>query len=198
MAISKRLRYEILRRDNHACRYCGGTAPDVALTVDHVVPVTLGGRDDPANLVTACRDCNAGKSSMPADSAVVEDVASDALRWSAAMDIVATGRAVARAEANERYDHFLAHWNNWTYTYMGKDKTVALPNAWKRSLDQFLSAGLDMEDIEELIDVAMTAKTRDEWKYFCGCCWRRISDAQEHARNIVALQLARESEETNG
>lgn len=23
MAISKRLRYEILRRDNHACRYCG-------------------------------------------------------------------------------------------------------------------------------------------------------------------------------
>ncbi|AWN05089.1 HNH endonuclease [Gordonia phage Easley] len=40
MAVSKRLRYEILRRDNHTCRYCGATAPDVPLTVDHVVPVS--------------------------------------------------------------------------------------------------------------------------------------------------------------
>ena len=194
MAISKRLRYEILRRDNHACRYCGGVAPDVALTVDHVVPRALGGEDVPANLVAACKDCNAGKSSMPADSSVVEDVASDALRWAKAMELVAVGRAVERDEARERYEHFLTHWNNWTYTYMGEVKTVSLPNDWKRSLDQFLGAGLDMEDIEELIEVAMTAKNRDEWKYFCGCCWRRISDAQQHAASIVAMQIAREAE----
>src|SRR5438045_4098958 len=61
--ISKRLRYEILRRDNHACRYCGATAPDTPLTVDHVVPTALGGGDDPTNLVTACADCNGGKTS---------------------------------------------------------------------------------------------------------------------------------------
>ena len=41
MALSKRLRYEILRRDNHTCRYCGASAPDVTLTVDHVVPCLL-------------------------------------------------------------------------------------------------------------------------------------------------------------
>lgn len=46
MAVSTRLRYEILRRDNHQCRYCGGTAPDVKLTIDHVIPETLGGNDD--------------------------------------------------------------------------------------------------------------------------------------------------------
>ena len=57
MPVSKRLRYEILRRDNHACRYCGGTAPDVVITVDHVVPVALGGSDDAGNLVAACKDC---------------------------------------------------------------------------------------------------------------------------------------------
>lgn len=56
MAISKRLRFEVLRRDNHMCRYCGRGAPDVALTVDHVVPVALGGHSDPTNLVTACVD----------------------------------------------------------------------------------------------------------------------------------------------
>lgn len=188
MTISKRLRFEIFRRDNHACRYCGGAAPDVQLTVDHVVPVALGGTDEPSNLVTACRDCNSGKSSMPADTKIVEDVASDAIRWAKAMEVVAQARADARAEAERRYDHFLAHWNNWTYTYMGQQKTVPLPTQWKRSLDQFLAAGLDMEDIEELIEVTMTAKTKNEWKYFCGCCWRRISDAQEHARSIMETE----------
>jgi hypothetical protein len=197
MAISKRLRFEILRRDNHACRYCGRSAPEVKLHVDHVVPKSLGGLDDPANLVAACKDCNAGKSSMPADARVVDDVSADALRWSRAMQSVAIGRAVEREEARERHESFLAHWNSWTFRYMGELKAVPLPNAWKRSVDQFLAAGLETEDLEELIEVAMTAKTRDEWKYFCGCCWRRIAEAQEHAQAIVALQIARESE-SNG
>ncbi len=63
MAVSKRLRYEILRRDNHTCRYCGAAAPDVPLRVDHVTPVALGGSDKPENLVTSCEPCNSGKSS---------------------------------------------------------------------------------------------------------------------------------------
>lgn len=63
MAVSKRLRYEILRRDNHTCRYCGASAPDVPLRVDHVTPVALGGTDEPSNLVTSCEPCNSGKTS---------------------------------------------------------------------------------------------------------------------------------------
>ncbi|MYS16585.1 HNH endonuclease [Streptomyces sp. SID4982] len=73
MAVSKRLRYEILRRDNHACRYCGATAPDVKLNVDHVIPQALGGTDKPDNLVTACADCNSGKtSSLPGADPVMD------------------------------------------------------------------------------------------------------------------------------
>lgn len=41
MAISKRLRYEILKRDGYTCRYCGGRSPKVHLTIDHVVASTL-------------------------------------------------------------------------------------------------------------------------------------------------------------
>ena len=41
MAVTKRTRYEVLRRDGHACRYCGQMAPDVKLAVDHVVPVDM-------------------------------------------------------------------------------------------------------------------------------------------------------------
>lgn len=74
MAVSKRLRYEILRRDNHACRYCGATAPDAKLNVDHVIPQALGGSDKPTNLVSACADCNAGKTSSLPNAMPVADV----------------------------------------------------------------------------------------------------------------------------
>jgi hypothetical protein len=63
MAVSKRLRFEIFRRDSHTCRYCGATAPGTPLRVDHIVPVALGGTDHPSNLVTACEPCNSGKTS---------------------------------------------------------------------------------------------------------------------------------------
>lgn len=61
--ISARLRFEILRRCNFACYYCGTPAALglKVLHIDHVIPVALGGTNDPWNLVAACWDCNAGK-----------------------------------------------------------------------------------------------------------------------------------------
>lgn len=57
------LRFQILQRDGFTCQYCGARQADgVALEVDHRTPRSLGGSDDPWNLLTACRDCNQGKS----------------------------------------------------------------------------------------------------------------------------------------
>lgn len=42
-----------------------------------------------------------------------------------------------------------------------------------------------MDDLHELVDVAMTARSRDTWRYFCGCCWTRIREAQDRAAAIV-------------
>lgn len=56
------VRFEVFARDNYTCQYCGRKAPDVVLHVDHIVPVSKGGTDEPANLLTACADCNEGKS----------------------------------------------------------------------------------------------------------------------------------------
>lgn len=102
MSVSKRLRFEVLRRDNHTCRYCGGAAPDVKLTVDHVVPTALGGTDEPSNLVAACGPCNSGKTSSSPDAPVVADVEQDALRWSKAMDLAADMQAQDASEINGR------------------------------------------------------------------------------------------------
>src|SRR4051812_32232946 len=116
MSVSKRLRFEILRRDNHTCKYCGATGDESPLTIDHVVPTALGGSDDPTNLVAACKDCNAGKSSIPPGAHLVEGVSKDALRWAIAMEIVAQGRAVSRMEAAERHDAFHKRWTDWKWT----------------------------------------------------------------------------------
>lgn len=60
-AISKRERFEILKRDGFKCRYCGRTPPEVTLEIDHLKPVAGGGCNCQTNLVTACFDCNRGK-----------------------------------------------------------------------------------------------------------------------------------------
>lgn len=64
MSISTRTRFEVLKRDGFRCHYCGSTAMASPLHVDHVVPASKGGSDDPANLITACQDCNLGKSNV--------------------------------------------------------------------------------------------------------------------------------------
>jgi hypothetical protein len=65
MALSVRTRFEVFKRDDFTCRYCGKKSPEVVLEVDHVVPVVEGGSDDAMNLVTSCWACNSGKSSVP-------------------------------------------------------------------------------------------------------------------------------------
>ena len=59
--ISKKLRFEVFKRDSFTCQYCGRKAPDVVLEVDHIHPVSKGGKNELMNLVTSCRDCNRGK-----------------------------------------------------------------------------------------------------------------------------------------
>lgn len=182
MAVSKRLRFEVLRRDNHTCRYCGGTAPDVMLTVDHVVPMALGGSDEPSNLVAACRDCNAGKSSTPVDAQLVDDVAQDALRWARAMEQVAELRKSDRNARIATKFWFTGVWNNWTNW---RDETFELPDEALDSIIRFLSSGLDKPQMEELVRVAMRSQSPNKWRYFCGCCWNRIRQNADMAAEIL-------------
>jgi 5-methylcytosine-specific restriction endonuclease McrA len=46
------------------CAYCGERVPPSALTMDHVVPVSRGGRSVKGNVVAACKECNTRKKLM--------------------------------------------------------------------------------------------------------------------------------------
>lgn len=72
-SISKKLRFEVFKRDMFTCQYCGRKAPDVVLHIDHIKPVSKGGRNEIMNLVTSCIDCNLGKGAKTlSDQSVVE------------------------------------------------------------------------------------------------------------------------------
>lgn len=60
-AISKKVRFDIFKRDGFKCAYCGAHPPSVLLHVDHIRPVVDGGGNEDENLVTACEPCNLGK-----------------------------------------------------------------------------------------------------------------------------------------
>lgn len=63
--MTPRLRYRILRRDGFVCQICGrGQADGVILHVDHIKPVSKGGKTEPDNLRTLCDQCNLGKGSL--------------------------------------------------------------------------------------------------------------------------------------
>ena len=60
--IPKGMRFEVLKRDNFTCNYCGAKAPEVSLHIDHIIPWKLVQKHEIENLVTACSTCNLGKS----------------------------------------------------------------------------------------------------------------------------------------
>lgn len=48
----------LFRRDQGLCLYCGQKFPNYLLSRDHVSPISQGGQDIWANVVTACKRCN--------------------------------------------------------------------------------------------------------------------------------------------
>lgn len=190
MSVSKRLRFEVLRRDGHRCRYCGRGADEVKLTIDHVIPEALGGQDVAENLVTACEDCNNGKTSIAPDSPLVEDVKQEALRWSTALREAARIRRADRERLRGVGDYFLAE--IWHRYYFGASEEAGehapLPADWRESVERFWSAELPWEDIESAVRLAMgntSVLIEDKFRYFCGVCWRMVGELQETALQIV-------------
>lgn len=182
MPVTKRTRYEVLRRDNHTCRYCGGVAPDVKLTVDHVTPVALGGTDDPSNLVAACRDCNYGKASTSPDEVLVQQVGEDDMRWADAIKRAAEAMAAEPGRAKTRHAWFLEEWQKWDSDY------TSIPDGWAKSLDHWLGAGLPKEVLLDCLDIAVCKRGVAHYAVFAymgGIARKRIEKLHTDAKALL-------------
>ncbi len=56
------LRLKVLERDHARCLVCGATAEKACLEIDHILPVSKGGKTEEPNLRVLCDMCNNGKS----------------------------------------------------------------------------------------------------------------------------------------
>jgi len=60
VTINDRIRQLVRKRAKYLCEYCHSperSSSDM-FTIDHLLPQSLGGSDDPKNLALACRRCN--------------------------------------------------------------------------------------------------------------------------------------------
>lgn len=64
-AMTNDLREAIKRRGNYTCCICGNSVlnePNLLLEVDHIIPISKGGKTEASNLQTLCWRCNRAKS----------------------------------------------------------------------------------------------------------------------------------------
>lgn len=182
--VSKALRFEILRRDNFRCHYCGTEAAQTELHVDHVVPQSLGGTNDPSNLVTACAQCNSGKAGRTLDEPVLAAVDEKAQRYATAVEQAIAERRQVLTTEQQTKDAFRDEWNRW-------EPIEPLPAGFGDSVRQFMHAGLEWEDIIDSIEIAMSrhdirGREHARFKYFCGVCNRKIEDIRRRADELMS------------
>jgi hypothetical protein len=187
MAISKRLRFEVFKRDGFRCRYCGAGVIEVTLHCDHVVPESKGGPTVAENLVTACQPCNLGKSNVGLDerklspSVDVEDAKEHAAQIREYLKIQ---KQIGSAK-NELEDLALQHWQK----RMGE---------WHYSLPNYIHAPLKdfgLSKVMEAIDIVAGRDVRkplDQVKYFCGIIknWRNPRPKPEPKSSEPAVKDA--------
>lgn len=59
--VSNRMRFSIYARDGYMCCRCGASSHRTQLEIDHIIPISKGGKSTPDNLQTLCRRCNVEK-----------------------------------------------------------------------------------------------------------------------------------------
>lgn len=176
MALSVRRRFEVFKRDDFTCRYCGRKSPAVVLEVDHIQPVCEGGCDDEINLVTACWECNRGKSGVPlADVMTGEDPhdkAIELLERERQLGEYNTVLARARAIREEDTWALVRYWKEEQgYTDEQELMTIA------RNDYRWLMSALEwcpVEVIRGFMDCALLRRADKNLRYVKVCCrnWR--------------------------
>jgi hypothetical protein len=65
MSVSPKVRFEIFKKHDFTCQYCGRRTPEIVLELDHIIPKAEDGTDEEDNLTTSCFECNRGKGKTP-------------------------------------------------------------------------------------------------------------------------------------
>jgi len=176
MALSVRTRFEVFKRDDFSCQYCGKRSPDVVLEVDHIVPVSAGGLDDPINLRTACWDCNRGKRDVPLDQVVTGEDPHDRaiLLLEQERQLAEYNQVLARERERREADgwELVRYWK----AEIGYTEPEDLGSIGRQDWTWLFAAltWCPREQIRAFMDIALAKGFTKNFKYVAACCrnWR--------------------------
>lgn len=116
------------------------------------------------------------------------DVDAAAFLFAGAMEKVAQMRREQLLDARIDANHFKEKWDTWGWNDSdGVRHQIPIDDTWKATIVTFMERGFDVGDLIYFIEVAMGSKARnaEKWRYFCGCCWKELSNRTELARRMV-------------
>ena len=61
--VTNRIRFMVYKRDGYRCQMCGRHSNSSRLEIDHIYPISKGGKTTIKNLQTLCHECNQAKGS---------------------------------------------------------------------------------------------------------------------------------------
>lgn len=169
-AITKKKRFEIFKRDEFACQYCGSTPPDVLLHIDHIIPVAQNGSNEMDNLVTSCSSCNQGKGANSLSN--IPQSLKDKAKSVAESEAQIKGYAAIMQAKDDRLDT-----EAWEIiaTLESQDFVENYEKSRYRSIKHFLT----ILPFHEVLEAAEITSGRwqsigyGQFKYFCGICWKK-------------------------
>ena len=168
--LSKKIRFDVFKRDGFICQYCGAKPPSVVLEVDHIDPVKNGGGNSIHNLLTACFDCNRGKSDRLLSALPetlekrAEVIAEKEAQIKAFNQLLKKQKKREEKEVDAVEKIFQQTYPNYSFT-----------PAFRASVHRFLSS-LHTYELQDAMHraCAKTGSSHSATKYFCGICWHLI------------------------
>lgn len=170
IALTKKQRFNVFKRDSFACQYCGATPPGSILEVDHIHPVSQGGSNHIDNLITSCFDCNRGKGAGLLSS-VPESVTDRALIVAEKMEQLKAYEKLLKAKRKAEE----AAINEVEEAMREEFPTKEFSQKFRESVRDFLQQLPAIELAGYMRKAAGKCATADDAaKYFCGICWNVI------------------------
>lgn len=179
MSISKKIRFEVFKRDGFICQYCGKTPPEAILEIDHINPKSKKGTNDINNLITSCFDCNRGKggialktipNTVSTNLEIIKEKEIQIKTYNKFLERIERRLHVDIEEIDKIYTSYFPTWK-----LSERFKSVSL----KRFLQH-----LPKQTIKDAMCLACDAMLSKDSihpedsaiDYFCGICWNKIKE----------------------
>lgn len=175
VAVSKRLRFEVFKRDGFVCQYCGSHPPDAILECDHIIPVCEGGSSDIENLIASCFACNRGKADVSL-SVIPKSLSDRAEEVKEREEQLAGYREVMQARADRIEEDM--------WRIADALITNASVDGMRRDHLQSIKRFNERLPIHEVLDAVEIARAKFPYRnkqnlfsYFCGVCWNKVRES---------------------